>query len=157
MLSARVHDDLPPLALAWGGLVTGGIALALLGLVHALPYTASASDVMIAQHRTSWLIPVLGLSLIAAATSYLTGIHAARALGAKIASFVGLSEVLFAALFAWLLLGQRIGPVQMLGGLLVLAGVALVRIDEQVPSPATPTFDEEHGVEASPIARASLP
>jgi len=143
VLSARVDDDLPPLALAWGGLVTGGVALVLLGLAKAVPFTASASEVVLVQHRMSWLVPVLGLSLVAAVTSYLTGIRAARVLGAKVASFVGLSEVLFAALFAWLLLGQRIGAVQMLGGLLVLTGVALVRIDERGPSQGRPTRDEE--------------
>ena len=36
--------------------------------------------------------------------------------GAKLASFVGLSEVMFAVLFAWLLLGELPRPVQLLGG-----------------------------------------
>ena len=143
VLSARVHDDLPPLALAWGGLVTGGFALVVLGLVHAVPYTASSTDVVLVQHRVSWLVPVLGLSLVAAAVSYLTGIRAARVLGVKLASFVGLSEVLFAAVFAWLLLGQRIGTVQMLGGILVLAGVALVRLDENVGALPEPDLERE--------------
>jgi len=41
-----------------------------------------------------------------------------------------LTEVLFAVLFAWLLLGQRLEVVQLAGGLLVVAGIALVRLDE---------------------------
>jgi drug/metabolite transporter (DMT)-like permease len=38
--------------------------------------------------------------------------------------------VLFAVAFAWVLLGQMLSAVQLGGGLLVLAGIALVRVDE---------------------------
>ncbi len=82
-------------------------------------------------------MPALGLSLIAAVVAYVAGIFGARLLGAKVASFVGLTEVLFAVLFAWLLLGQVLTPVQLAGGVLVVAGIALVRLDElRTPPPA---------------------
>jgi len=41
--------------------------------------------------------------------------------------------VLFAVLFAWLLLDQQPTAIQGVGGLLVLAGIALVRADEREP------------------------
>jgi drug/metabolite transporter (DMT)-like permease len=47
-----------------------------------------------------------------------------------LASFVGLTEVLFAVLFAWLFLGQLPTGMQLVGGVLIVAGVALVRVDE---------------------------
>ena len=65
--------------------------------------------------------------MVAAATAYVTGIVATRVLGAKLASFVGLSEVMFAVLFAWVLLGELPRPVQLVGGLFILAGVVAVR------------------------------
>ncbi|HEU4913398.1 MAG TPA: EamA/RhaT family transporter, partial [Actinomycetes bacterium] len=46
-----------------------------------------------------------------------------------------LTEVLFAVVFAWVLLGQSLGTMQLTGGALVLVGIALVRLDE-VRSPA---------------------
>ncbi len=46
------------------------------------------------------------------------------------ASFAALLEVLFAVVFAWLLLGQLPHLVQLVGGLLVLAGVVLVKLGE---------------------------
>jgi hypothetical protein len=46
--------------------------------------------------------------------------------------------VLFAILFAWLLLGQLPAPVQFAGGALILAGVTLVRIDELRGAPRAP-------------------
>jgi drug/metabolite transporter (DMT)-like permease len=75
-------------------------------------------------------VPVLGLSLVAAVISYIAGIGAARRLGARLASFIGMAEVLFAIGFAWLLLGQLPTPVQFLGGGFILAGVAMVRLGE---------------------------
>jgi hypothetical protein len=48
--------------------------------------------------------------------------------------------VLFAVLFAWLLLAQVPATVQFVGGVLVVAGVALVRIDE-LRGPIGPTTD----------------
>ena len=46
-----------------------------------------------------------------------SGSSAARALGSTVASFVGLTEVLFAILFAWVLLGElpRLGPARSAG------------------------------------------
>ncbi|HET9899018.1 MAG TPA: EamA family transporter [Streptosporangiaceae bacterium] len=123
-------ESLPPVVMAWAGLGTGAIVLAVLGLCRAFPLIASASDVTMIGHRVSWALPVAGLSVIAAVLPYVAGIGAARRLGAKLASFVGLSEVLFAVLFAWLLLGQLPALVQFAGGALILAGVIGVRVDE---------------------------
>ena len=75
------------------------------------------------------------MSLLAAAIAYVAGIGAARMLGARMASFVGLTEVVFAMLFAWILLGELPTGVQLFGGVLIIAGVTLVRIDELRPAP----------------------
>jgi drug/metabolite transporter (DMT)-like permease len=138
VLSAHeAEEPLPPVAMAWSGMCVGAVMLAVLGLLHVLPMTASTSDVTIGGDRTSWLVPVLGLAVVAAAIPYIAGIAAARRLGAKLASFIGLAEVLFAILFAWLLLGQLPSIMQLFGGAAILAGVTLVRIDE-LKEPAAP-------------------
>src|SRR6202021_453312 len=98
------------------------------GLARVLPMTAGTADVRFLHHQVSWIVPVAGLSLVAAVIPYVTGIGAARRLGARLSSFVGLGEVLFAVLWAWLLLGQLPAPIQFAGGTLILAGVALVRL-----------------------------
>jgi drug/metabolite transporter (DMT)-like permease len=135
VLSAGGSDDdaadtLPPLVVAWGGLAVGAAVLAAAAAVGALPMAAPRTDVVLLDARVSWLVPVLGLSVLAAALAYVAGIVAARLLGAKVASFVGLTEVLFAVAVAWLLLGQALSAVQLVGGALVVAGIALVRLDE---------------------------
>ena len=106
----------------------GGVVLVAAGLLGALPMAAPRTDVVLLDREVSWLVPVLGLSLVAAVVAYVTGIVGARLLGAKVASFVGLTEVLFAVLFAWLLLGQVLTVWQLVGGALVLAGLAVAAL-----------------------------
>jgi drug/metabolite transporter (DMT)-like permease len=131
LLSEGRHEDsLPPLALAGGGLVVAGTAFGLLGAARVLPMSFPSSAVSLAGTSFPWWVAVVELAVIAAATSYVSSIVAARLLGAKLASFVGLSEVMFAVLFAWLLLGELPRPVQLLGGLFILAGVVVVRAEQ---------------------------
>jgi len=136
VLCARTHEVLPPLAMAWGGMVVGTVALCVLDALGLLRFHVGSASVPFAGHHVSWLVPVLGLSLIAGAVAYATGVGATRWLGAKLASFVGLTEVLFATLFAWLLLSERPTLLQALGGLFVVSGIALVRVDELRPGDA---------------------
>jgi drug/metabolite transporter (DMT)-like permease len=132
-------DALPPIAMAWAGMCTGAVLLGALGLAGVLPMRAATRDVQFVHHQVSWWVPVVGLALVAAVIPYVTGIGAARRLGARLSSFAGMAEVLFAVLFAWLLLGQLPTVLQFAGGALILAGVALVRLAEPreaaVPEP----------------------
>jgi len=123
-------DALPPVVLTWGGMVTGAAALAVTGAAGLVPLRASASDVALFGHRVSVLVPVLGLSLVAAAAAYVLGIGAARRLGPKLSSFVAMAEIVFAVVFAWVLLHQAPAATQFVGGALILAGVIAVRVDE---------------------------
>jgi drug/metabolite transporter (DMT)-like permease len=130
VLSSSADEPLPPVAMAWAGMTIGAFVLVVAGAVGALPMHAQFGKVHFLDHTVSWLVPVIGLSLVAAALAYVAGIGAARRLGARVASFVGLTEVLFAILFAWVLLGQLPGPLQIIGGAGILGGVALVRVDD---------------------------
>ena len=134
VLSARVDEELPSVALACGGMAFGAIVLVALGLVGVLPLDATFGPVQFAGHTVSWLLPIAGLSLVAAVVAYVAGIGAARVLGAPLASFVGLTEVLFAVLIAWLVLGELPTFVQAIGGTFIIAGIALVRLDQMRPA-----------------------
>lgn len=139
VLTAEAHDDVPPVVVAWGGFVVGAVVLGLASAIGVLHVHAAHADVTLADHRVSWIVPVLGMAIVAAVISFVTGIMAVRLLGAKLASFVGLTEVLFAVAWAWFLVGQRLDATQAAGGLLVVAGIALVRLDEmRAPTTAKP-------------------
>lgn len=130
VLSAREATGLPPLVMAAGGMVVAALVLIGAGLVGVMPMAYGSGDVMLAGHQVTWVVPVLGLCLVAAALAYALGIASTRRLGPRLASFLGLSEVLFAILFAWLLLDELPLPVQLVGGALIVTGVLAVRYDE---------------------------
>jgi drug/metabolite transporter (DMT)-like permease len=123
-------EPLPPVIFTWGGMVAGSLVLAASGLTGLVPLAVSGADVTLLSHQVSWVVPVVGLSVLAAAFAYVTGIGAARRLGAKLGSFVAMAEVLFATAFAWVLLHQVPSATQFLGGAFILLGVILVRMDE---------------------------
>ncbi len=136
VISSNDDNALPPIALAWAAMVVGAVTLIALDAVQVLPFHVGTGDVVLLHDRVSWVVPVVGLSLVAAAIAYAAGIAATRMLGARLASFVGLTEVLFAVLIAWVLLGQQPGALQMVGGVVVLAGIAIVRADDAAVMPA---------------------
>lgn len=144
ILSASTGEGVPPLLLAWGGLGVGTVVLGAAGLAGVLPEHANRAAVTLVTRQVPWLVPVLGLAVVAAVIAYLAGIAAVRLLGSKLASFAGLTEVLFAVVFAWVLIGQRLDTIQLLGGALVIAGIAVVRVDELRGEPS----EESIGVAA---------
>jgi drug/metabolite transporter (DMT)-like permease len=129
LISERTGDDLPPLALAAGGLLTGTALMGVLIAVGILPFAAPAVDITLSGITVPWWVPLLWVAGVATTLGYALGVMAVPQIGSRIASFVGLSEVLFALGFAWLLLGEVPAPVQFFGGALILVGVVLVRLD----------------------------
>ena len=99
----------------------------------------SRLDVGYARETFAWWQPLLVLAVFTAALSYVTGVAAGRLLGARLASFVALSEVVAGVLWAWLLLDELPAAVQIVGGVLILAGVVGVKLGERdVPAAAPP-------------------
>lgn len=131
VISADERNGLPPLALAAGGLVTGTAALALLAVAGLLPMRATTAQVEYAGTSVAWWVPLVLLGVVTAAISYTTGIAAGRRLGSRLASFVALTEVVAGVLWAWLLLSELPGAVQLLGGLLIMVGVVGVKLGER--------------------------
>lgn len=151
LLSGR-RGNLPPIALAGGGLVVGAAGLGLAGLAGVLPMYAGSARVVVAGASLPWWAPVLELAVLAGAFAYVAGIASVRLLGPKVASFVMLTEVLFAVLIAWGLLGELPTPVQLAGGSLIVAGVVAVRTDElRRARRAVPTGEPDFPVPA-PVA-----
>ncbi|MCH1868843.1 DMT family transporter [Nocardioides sp. CFH 31398] len=143
VVSADVENGLPPIVLAEGGLVVGTTVLGLAGLVGLVPMTASTAPASYAGSSLPWWVAALGLGVVCAALAYATGVAAGRRLGSRLASFVGLSEVVAALVFSVLLLAELPGPLQLLGGVLVLVGVLLVRAGE--PAAAQPLAEVPPG------------
>jgi drug/metabolite transporter (DMT)-like permease len=141
VISGHGDSGVPPVALAWFGLSIAAVTIGTVGVTGALPLDVGTADVSYRHVSVPWIVPVLALGVITAALAYLTGIAGVRRLGARLASFVGLTEVVAAVLFAWLLLAQLPSAVQVVGGGLVLVGVVVVKLGESTVAPeaALPT------------------
>ncbi|MFN3865355.1 MAG: EamA family transporter [Demequina sp.] len=127
-------NGLPPITLAAGGLLVALVTLGVAGVVGVLPMRFTTGTVAFMQFATPWWVVAIALGVVTAAVAYVTGIAATRRLGARLGSFVALTEVMAATAFAWLLLGQAPAPMQAGGALLILAGVIVVKLGER-PAP----------------------
>ena len=96
-----------------------------------MPFVAPAVSVVLAGVDVPWFVPLIWVAAIGTTLGYAMGVMAVPRIGSRVASFVGLSEVLFALGFAWIFLAEVPAPIQFAGGALILVGVVLVRADAQ--------------------------
>ncbi|SFR88189.1 Threonine/homoserine efflux transporter RhtA [Agromyces sp. CF514] len=158
VLGERSDTGIPPISLAAVGLFIGCLVLGTSLLVGLVPFEANFTTMPYFGGSAPWWVPVLTVGAVSTAFAYVAGIQAIQILGTRLASFLGLSEVVFAGIVAWILLGEAIGPVQMLGGLLILGGIVLVRFErpalavapDLVPG-ATPAVEPDLSFDPEPL------
>lgn len=135
--SAAEGTGLHPITLATGGLVTGAIAVALLGISGILPMEFTTNDVALAGFTVPWTVPVILLGILPTAVAYALGIAGVCRLRPSFASLMGLCEVLFTVLASWLVLDESVSTTQAIGGAVVLLGLTLARLGEPDNTVAT--------------------
>jgi len=127
VLSSRDSSGLPALVMATGGTLVGAVLIGVAGLTGLIPVRMTTERAVLAGSEVAWWVAALWLVLVATVIAYLTGIGAITRLGSRVASFVGLTEVLAAVLIAWVILSELPGAAQFIGGILILAGIVLVQ------------------------------
>ncbi len=158
VMSERTGDDLPPLALAAGGLLVGAVFMGLVAITGLIPFAAPDVTVTFRGVDVPGILPILWVGAVATTLGYAFGVMAVPRVGSRLASFIGLSEVLFALGFAWLLLGETPAPIQFVGGAVLLAGVVLVRMDASHQDAAhDPELAAAVSVPVEPIPGAVAP
>ncbi|MBW8173854.1 DMT family transporter [Ornithinimicrobium sp. Arc0846-15] len=141
VISGDDRSGVPPVAVATGGLMVGALGLILASALGLASFEWSTNDVPLAGTEVPVWVPLAGIGVFAAALAYAFGVAGARRLGSKLASFVGLTEVMFSVLFAWALLGELPSVMQLLGGAFIVAGVVAVKADER-PEPTVESSEE---------------
>lgn len=129
--TSAADDAPPPLVLAACGMLVASAVVLLVGVVGILPLDVGSASAAVGGAAMPWWGPVLLLAGISTVVAYSTGIVAIGILGTRLASFVGLTEVLFAVLAAWWLVAERPSLPQAVGGLLVLGGIGVVRASQR--------------------------
>lgn len=138
VVAARPADGLPAVALAGFGLLLGGVVLGAVGLTGAVPFTATFGEVVLLGGESPWWVPLLIVGVVSTAIAYAASIAASGMLGSRLASFVGLLEVVAATFYAWLLLGEQLTIAQLVGGVLILVGIGFVRSEKRAAEPLVP-------------------
>jgi drug/metabolite transporter (DMT)-like permease len=107
--------------MAWSGLVT---AIAL------LPIALLSGEQIFPATAIGWL-KLVGLALIAQVAGQSLIAYAMAHLPATVSSVGLLLQPVAAAAFAWVLLGETLGPIAIAGGLVVLIGIRIAQRAEQ--------------------------
>ncbi|AXB48081.1 EamA family transporter [Amycolatopsis albispora] len=135
LLGERAVADRHPLGLVTWGMIVGAVAVCLV----APPWTIPASLLTAPARFGPWQPPIwallVALVLVSTVFAYLAGISSLRHLPAPVASVLGLCEPLLAAGLAWVLLGEALSWVQLLGAAILLGGALIVQLNSPGKTP----------------------
>ncbi len=136
---AETMADIPDPAAA-GALMTTATAVVFTVLALATGSSLWPSDVP----AGAWL-PLLGLGIIATAVAIQTFYAGVKRVGGARASLISTVEPVYTIVLAMILFGESLSPVQVVGGVLVLAAVILAETGrpasadrQRLPTPAVP-------------------
>lgn len=146
----RGKEAPPAVAVASVSLLLGGVATWITSLTGVVPITMTFGTVTLFGQDTPWWVPMGVVAIIATGFSYAVSITASQMLGARLASFAGLLEVVASTIYAWILIGEHMTLLQVFGGALILVGIGFVR-SERIEEQTTRTEPE------TPPATAEIP
>lgn len=148
LIGERGATNRDPTGFVVWGMVIGAVAVSAL----TPPWTVPGSIVVQATafgpwHPPTWVL-LFGVGLISTALAFLTGITALRDLPPAVASVLALLEPVISIVLAWVLLGEALSGVQLVGAVVLLSGAVIVQLTsrtetvvdpvEPTPHPATP-------------------
>ncbi|HRQ37609.1 MAG TPA: DMT family transporter [Chloroflexota bacterium] len=111
--------------MAWSGTFCALLLLPA-ALLSGEPFWPGTAALSAAEVAVGWLV-LLTMGVVVHAGGQGLIAHAMAALPATFSAVSLLWQPVMAAIFAWLLLSERLSPVQMLGGLVVLSGILVAR------------------------------
>jgi drug/metabolite transporter (DMT)-like permease len=114
--------EVDPSALMSYGLLAGALIVTVIARPWQIDWSVLGGNVELAGHGVPALLAVGWIVVISTVLAYLTGIVAVRRLSPPVAGAVAFLEPVVATVLAWLLLGEELGSLQLVGGVLVLTG-----------------------------------
>ncbi|MER5636422.1 EamA family transporter [Kitasatospora sp. NPDC002227] len=111
-----------PLAVSAYGLLVGAVVLTAVTRPWEADWSLLGGQAVMNGHSLPALVPAAWMVLVATVLAYLTGVVSVQHLSPQVAAVVANLEAVVAAVSAWFLLGERLGPAQLAGGVLVLIG-----------------------------------
>jgi len=111
-----------PVAVIAHGLVIGTVVLTAVARPWDIPFSGLAHRAALGQREVPAVLLIGWIVLVATVVAYLSGVLAVRRLSPQVAGVVACIEAVVGTVLAWILLGEHLGAVQVLGGALVLFG-----------------------------------
>jgi drug/metabolite transporter (DMT)-like permease len=118
LLAERLVHRYSSWALLCAGFGTAALGWSIVRPPWTLPWSAFAGELG---------LYVLGVVIIATVIPYLFSVGAVRLIPAARVGLTSTSEPVIAAIAAWLLIGQSLQPLQVLGGVIVVAGIVVAQ------------------------------
>ncbi len=151
LLADRASGQIDPLVMAGIGFVVAVAALSVVAAPWGIPWHVLADGVAFGDRRPpGWLLLTL-LVLVSTIVAYVASVAAVHRLSAPVAGAVGYVEAVGAAVFAWLTLGEHLSPVQLAGGVIVLAGAFVA---QRAVAPREPAMTGEAPVLEAAVTRS---
>jgi drug/metabolite transporter (DMT)-like permease len=123
----RLAGRVDPLVITSAGSVVGAASLTVLAAPWALPWEVLPAQVPFAGHTAPGWALVAWIGIVSTVIAYLTGVAGLQRLPAQVGGAICYTEAVAAALIAWAVLGERLTPLQMTGGAIVLTGAYIAQ------------------------------
>jgi drug/metabolite transporter (DMT)-like permease len=138
LVAKRMTAVTDPLVLTSCGFVVGTAALTAVAAPWSIPWRLLPGEVTLADGPApAWLVAAW-IIVVSTVVAYLTSVLVLRRLSAPVAAAVAYPEAAAAAVFAWLVIGERLAAVQIAGGVVVLVGAFIAQRAVSAGSPSPP-------------------
>ena len=127
LLIDRLTGTIDAMVLTTGGMAVGAVALLPLAAPWAAPWSLLGRSVALGTHAAPGWALAASLVVVSTVVSYVAGAAAIQHLSATVAAGLAYVEPAVASVLAWVVLGERLGAVQILGGVVVLIGAFLAQ------------------------------
>jgi drug/metabolite transporter (DMT)-like permease len=133
LIGERGVSTLPALGLVTWGMVIGAVAIAVMAPPWSLPGDIMASDTDFGGLTVPVWTLLVTCAVVSTAMAYLLSISAMRHLPANVVSVIALCEPIVAITLAWLVLGQALTLIQVVGAGVLLVGATIVQLASRQP------------------------
>ncbi|MFE3456051.1 EamA family transporter [Nocardiopsis aegyptia] len=141
LLSDATGEDADPLAVIAIGSVVAAALLAVLARPWTIPWGTLSEPLPLGGTQVPGWAIALWLALVCTAMAYFAGVSAVRRLSPQVAGGVAYLEVVTAIVLAWVLLGEALSTVQVVGAVVIVAGAFITQT--AVPSRPSPDGSAE--------------
>ncbi|MGH3313868.1 MAG: EamA family transporter [Streptomyces sp.] len=127
-----------PMGVIAYGLLTGALVLTVLARPWDMDWRVLGGQVSMDGTPVPGVLLLGWIVLIATVAAYLTGVVSVRRLSPQVAGVVACLEAVIATVLAWVLLGEHLAAVQLVGGVIVLLGAFIAQSSAPKEAPEAP-------------------